>query len=51
MANPGSVSFNFKRMGEVVVHGEGLSEEKVLECAMEAGAEDVKMDAILGFRV
>ncbi|MEW5320394.1 MAG: hypothetical protein WDW38_011469 [Sanguina aurantia] len=38
-AEPGSVLFNFSRVGKVLV--EGSSEDAVFEAAMEAGAEDV----------
>ena len=44
MAEPGSVSFNFSRVGEIVYPASAGSDEKVLEAAIEAGAEDVVSD-------
>ncbi len=45
MGETGSVSFLFDRAGEIVYPAEAGSEEKVLEAAIEAGAEDVQSDA------
>jgi YebC/PmpR family DNA-binding regulatory protein len=44
MGEPGSVSFNFSRVGEIVYPASAGSEEEVLEAAIEAGAEDVVSD-------
>ena len=44
MGEPGSVSFNFSRVGEIVYPASAGSDEKVLEAAIEAGAEDVVSD-------
>lgn len=41
MAEPGSVLFNFERKGVITLLCGGDQEEKVLEVAMEAGAEDI----------
>ncbi|MGH3362570.1 MAG: YebC/PmpR family DNA-binding transcriptional regulator, partial [Nocardioides sp.] len=45
LADPGSVSFLFNRKGVVIVpadqDGQGVSEDDVLEAALEAGAEEV----------
>jgi YebC/PmpR family DNA-binding regulatory protein len=39
---PGSVSFGFAQKGQVLV--EGGSEERLMECALDAGAEDIQGD-------
>ena len=44
MGEPGSVSFNFSRVGEIVYPASAGSEEAMLEAAIEAGAEDVQSD-------
>jgi len=45
MGEPGSVSFNFSRVGEVVYPASAAGADKVLEAAIEAGADDVISDA------
>jgi YebC/PmpR family DNA-binding regulatory protein len=40
----GSVGYLFERKGLIVYPAKGLSEEKVFEAALEAGAEDVESD-------
>jgi YebC/PmpR family DNA-binding regulatory protein len=40
----GCVARMFTRQGEIVIKGEGLTEEKVFEAAIEAGAEDVQSE-------
>ncbi|MEN9749124.1 MAG: hypothetical protein RL149_202 [Actinomycetota bacterium] len=43
LADPGSVSYQFSRKGVIVIDEESKpSEDKVLEVALEAGAEDVQ---------
>jgi YebC/PmpR family DNA-binding regulatory protein len=42
LAAAGSVTYLFKRRGTVVFDAEGVDEEKLLEAALEAGAEDVQ---------
>ena len=42
MGKPGSVSFGFDEVSLVIVPAEGLDEEKAMEIALEAGAEDVQ---------
>jgi YebC/PmpR family DNA-binding regulatory protein len=42
MATVGSVSRLFQRKGQMIVSSEGLSEDQVMEAALEAGAEDFK---------
>jgi YebC/PmpR family DNA-binding regulatory protein len=45
MGESGSVAFMFDRVGEVVYPASAGSEDKVMEAAIEAGAEDVESDA------
>ena len=43
LADPGSVSYQFSRKGVIVIEAsESVTEDKVLEVALEAGAEDVQ---------
>jgi YebC/PmpR family DNA-binding regulatory protein len=44
MGEPGSVSFNFTKVGEIVYPPSAGAEEEILEAAIEAGAEDVVSD-------
>lgn len=44
MAETGSVSFMFDRVGEIVYKTEAGDEETVMEAAIEAGADDVTSD-------
>jgi YebC/PmpR family DNA-binding regulatory protein len=44
MGEPGSVSFNFTKVGEIVYPPSAGTEEEILEAAIEAGAEDVVSD-------
>lgn len=37
----GSVSRNFERKGQIVIDAEGVEEDRVMEIALEAGADDV----------
>jgi YebC/PmpR family DNA-binding regulatory protein len=42
MADPGSVSYMFNRKGVIIVaKGDGITEDKILEHVLDAGAEDV----------
>ena len=45
MGESGSVSFMFDRLGQIVYPLSAGSEDKVMEAAIEAGAEDVETDA------
>jgi YebC/PmpR family DNA-binding regulatory protein len=45
MGESGSVAFMFDRVGEIVYPPTAGSEDKVMEAAIEAGAEDVESDA------
>lgn len=44
MATPGSVAYQFDRRGEIRVEAIGVSEEAMMEVAIEVGAEDVVAD-------
>jgi len=44
IATPGSVTRLFHRKGQIVVSRESASEDQVMEIALEAGAEDFKVD-------
>ena len=45
IATPGSVSRLFHRKGQIIVSKENANEDKLMELALEAGAEDFKSDA------
>jgi YebC/PmpR family DNA-binding regulatory protein len=42
IADAGSVAYLFHRRGQLVVPGDGVDEDRVMEVALEAGAEDVE---------
>jgi len=42
LAEAGSVAYLFNRKGQIVVPAEGVDEDRVMEVALEAGAEDVE---------
>ncbi len=42
MAEAGAVSYLFTRKGQIVILGKGVDEDRVMEVALEAGAEDVE---------
>jgi YebC/PmpR family DNA-binding regulatory protein len=44
LGQSGSVTFMFEHKGLIVIDGEGLDEDKVMEDALEAGAEDFTFD-------
>ncbi len=44
LGQSGSVMFMFERKGLIVIEGEGLDEDKVMEDALEAGADDFNFD-------
>lgn len=44
LGQSGSVMFMFSRVGQIVIEGEGLDEDTVMEHALEAGAEDFTYD-------
>jgi YebC/PmpR family DNA-binding regulatory protein len=41
MAEAGAVSWQFKRAAYFAVEGEGVDQDKIFDCAVEAGADDV----------
>jgi YebC/PmpR family DNA-binding regulatory protein len=45
VASPGSVSYQFDRKGEIRIAAADVSEETLMEAAIEAGADDVLLDA------
>ncbi len=45
IATPGSVSRLFQRKGQIIVSRENAGEDKLMELALDAGAEDFKSDA------
>jgi YebC/PmpR family DNA-binding regulatory protein len=44
IATPGSVSRLFQRKGQIIVSREAAGEDQLMELALEAGAEDFKVD-------
>jgi YebC/PmpR family DNA-binding regulatory protein len=42
MAEAGSVAYLFNRKGQIVIPAEGVDEDRVMEVALDAGAEDVE---------
>ena len=41
MADPGSVSYLFNRKGVIIVPGDGVTEDQLLEAVLDAGAQEV----------
>jgi YebC/PmpR family DNA-binding regulatory protein len=44
LAEAGAVSWQFKRAAYFAVESEGIDQEKIFECAVEAGADDVLIE-------
>lgn len=44
IATPGSVAYQFERKGEIRLTNHQLSEDQVMEAAIESGAEDIQSD-------
>jgi len=44
-ATPGSVSYQFDRKGEIRIEASAIDEDRIMEAAIEAGADDVQSDA------
>ena len=42
MAEAGAVAYLFNRKGQIVISAEGVDEDRVMEVALDAGAEDVE---------
>src|SRR5215217_3333674 len=45
VATPGSVSYQFDRKGEIRINAADIPEDKIMDAAIEAGADDVHSDA------
>lgn len=43
-AGAGSVSWLFQKKGLITLSGEGISEDRLMETVLDAGAEDIKVD-------
>jgi transcriptional/translational regulatory protein YebC/TACO1 len=44
VATPGSVSYQFDRKGEIRISAEGVSEDRIMDAAILAGADEVLSD-------
>jgi len=44
VATPGSVSFQFDRKGEIRLSADSVAEDRIMDVAIEAGADDVQSD-------
>ena len=44
LAEPGAVAFMFSRRGQVVLQGDGVTEDDVMLAGLESGLEDVEVD-------
>ena len=44
LAGAGSVSWIFQKKGQVTLNAQGLTEDRLLEIVLEAGAEDLRME-------
>ncbi|MDR1413893.1 MAG: YebC/PmpR family DNA-binding transcriptional regulator [Puniceicoccales bacterium] len=44
LASPGALMFNFQRMGQFFIPKEETTEEKLMGIAIDAGADDIKVD-------
>ncbi len=42
LATQGALQFNFNRQGQFIISAEDVDEDKLMEVALEAGAEDIK---------
>lgn len=51
IGEPGSVAWNFKRKGVITVAGSGVNEDKLMEVALEVGAEDISQDEEGNFEI
>jgi YebC/PmpR family DNA-binding regulatory protein len=41
LGGSGAVAYNFTRMGQFMISAEKTNEEKLMDCVLEAGAEDI----------
>ncbi|MDR2735351.1 MAG: YebC/PmpR family DNA-binding transcriptional regulator [Puniceicoccales bacterium] len=44
LASPGALAFNFQRMGQFIVPANDITEDKLMDIVVNAGAEDVKKE-------
>ncbi len=44
LGTPGSVAWQFERKGIILIEGDGVDEEALMDAALEAGAEDISED-------
>ena len=44
LGNPGTVAFLFKKQGTIMIEREGADEDKIMEVALEAGADDIRSE-------
>ena len=44
MAEQGAVSRMFQRKGQIFIEKDGIEEEALMECVLDAGAEDLKTE-------
>ena len=44
LAGAGSVSWLFQKKGEIILNAQGINEDQLMERALDAGAEDLKME-------
>jgi YebC/PmpR family DNA-binding regulatory protein len=44
LASPGALAFNFQRMGQFIIAASSITEDKLMDIAINAGAEDVKKE-------
>jgi YebC/PmpR family DNA-binding regulatory protein len=42
LASPGALAFNFQRQGQFLIDASSVTEDRLIELALEAGAEDIK---------
>ena len=42
LSTPGALKFSFTRQGQYIISAEKTSEEALMECVLDAGAEDIK---------
>ncbi len=45
LAGPGALAFQFQHMGQFLIAAEKTTEEDLMECAVEAGAEEIKNES------
>jgi YebC/PmpR family DNA-binding regulatory protein len=44
LTSPGALMFNFQRMGQFFIGKDAVSEDRLMEIAIDGGADDVRMD-------